>query len=594
MPGATSRKFAPRAEQLGQQIQVRVTASGNAMNSGVGVSNRTDPVIPGVLVPTDEPTINGSPQVDNQLSATRGSWSARAEWSYQWSADGEPVSGAVDPTFSPTADQLGKRLQVRVKASRPGYRTAYTRSSVTGAVAPAVFAKTGPPTITGTPQVDQPLTAATGVWSPNGTPSYQWFVGGTAVSGATDTTFTPRIEDLRKQVTVKITMRRAGYTTTSSVSEASAAVLPGTFQNSRNPKITGTARVGLTLTAHPGGWSPTPTLSYQWYADGTAIPGATSTSFTATAAELGKHVTVQVTARRPGYLTALTESAATSQVQPGTITSVERPEISGHPYVGSVLTATDGRWNVHPTSVGYRWYADGVAIPGATGSSYTPTSAVLDQRITVRVTVSTDGYDPAGKTSRATSPVVIGRASFRSTPTVSGTVVVDHVLTADPGNFSPSAAKPSYSWQRGGETIAGATGAKYRLVPADVGRRISVRVTLTAPHWASTSERTAATPVVQTTPELSVRREGTGHRVVLMLAVHAPGISDPRGSAVVTDRGVRVGRITVTDGHGRLTLTDVPSRSAPLPLRLQRHAPDSAQRRPRGHDRLGRHRSVHR
>ena len=89
------------------------------MESGVAVSNRTDAVIPGVLVVTDEPTINGTPQVDNQLSATRGTWSVKANWSYQWTADGSPVSGAVDPTFSPSAEQLGKRLQVRVKATPP-------------------------------------------------------------------------------------------------------------------------------------------------------------------------------------------------------------------------------------------------------------------------------------------------------------------------------------------------------------------------------------------------------------------------------------------------------------------------------------------
>jgi hypothetical protein len=46
---------------------------------------------------------------------------------------------------------------------------------------------------------------------------------------------------------------------------------------------------------------------------------------------------------------------------------------------------------------------------------------------------------------------------------------------------------------------------------------------------------------------------------VLVLEVRAPGVSDPRGSAIVTDRGVRVGRITVTDGHGRLVLRNVSS-----------------------------------
>jgi surface antigen len=555
--GATSRRFAPRAEQLGQQIQVKVSTSGDAMKSASAFSNRTEAVIPGVLLVNDEPTITGTPQVDNQLSATRGTWSAHANWTYQWTADGQPVRGAVSSTFAPSAEQLGQRLQVRVKASRPGYRTAFTQSTVTNAVVPATFAKTGPPTISGTPQVDKPLTASAGVWSPSGRATFQWYVGGKAVTGATTTSFTPRVEDVRKQITVKVTMRRDGYVTTSSVSDASPAVVPGTFHNTSDPTLTGTARVGLTLTAHPGDWSPTPTLSYQWYADGVAIPGATGTTFTATAAELDKHITVQVTARRPGYLTALVESAPTSRVQPGTITSVERPDISGHPYVGNTLTATDGRWSVHPTSVGYQWYADGHAIAGATASTFKPTTAELDAVITVRVTVSTDGYDPAGKTSEATTPVVHGRVEFTRDPSVSGTAVVGKVLTADPGRYTPSTAKPSYTWLRGGEAISGATGAKYRLVPADVGRRITVRVTLSAAHWEGRSAKTPGTPVVRAVPELTVRNIGSGHKVVLALNVHSPGISDPHGTAIVTDRGVQVGRITVTDGRGRLVLTGV-------------------------------------
>ena len=214
---------------------------------------------------------------------------------------------------------------------------------------------------------------------------------------------------------------------------------------------------------------------------------------------------------------------------------------------------------MHPTSVGYQWYADGVAISGATASTYTAHLRRARPGAHRPGTVSADGYDPAGKTSAATGPVVKGQASFRTAPTVTGNAVVDHVLRADPGTFSPSTATPSYRWLRGGEPISGATGAKYRLVPADVGRRITVRVTLTAPHWASASARTTGTPVVRSTPELSVRRGGSGDKVVLVLEVRAPGISDPRGSAIVTDRGVRVGRITVTDGHGRLVLRNVSS-----------------------------------
>lgn len=83
------------------------------------------------------------------------------------------------------------------------------------------------------------------------------------------------------------------------------------------PTITGTAKSGQTLTAGNGTWtgSPTPTFTLQWQADGTDISGETASTLVLGAPQIGKLITVEVTATNlAGSTTA--ESAATVAVIP--------------------------------------------------------------------------------------------------------------------------------------------------------------------------------------------------------------------------------------------------------------------------------------
>jgi hypothetical protein len=86
-----------------------------------------------------------------------------------------------------------------------------------------------------------------------------------------------------------------------------------------HPTITGVARVGSELTAHPGTWKPKGIIiTYQWLSGGQPVAGATSTTFVPTSAELGDQISVAVTGTTVAY-----ESQGISQ----TVTSPETTAI---------------------------------------------------------------------------------------------------------------------------------------------------------------------------------------------------------------------------------------------------------------------------
>lgn len=99
----------------------------------------------------------------------------------------------------------------------------YTVSFVAG-VLPAAPTNTALPTITGTAQVGQTLTAANGTWTGSPTFTRQWKKGGVNISGATSATYVPVEGDIGATITVTITGTNAGGSA-SATSAATAAVI---------------------------------------------------------------------------------------------------------------------------------------------------------------------------------------------------------------------------------------------------------------------------------------------------------------------------------------------------------------------------------
>jgi hypothetical protein len=76
------------------------------------------------------------------------------------------------------------------------------------------------------------------------------------------------------------------------------------------PRVSGTPAVGRTLSTDRGRWNGGPTsYAYRWYRSGKAISGATRSTYRVTKADVGRALTVRVTARRSG-----TPSRAASSV----------------------------------------------------------------------------------------------------------------------------------------------------------------------------------------------------------------------------------------------------------------------------------------
>lgn len=110
------------------------------------------------------------------------------------------------------------------------------------------------------------------------------------------------------------------------------------------------------------------------------------------------------------------------QAPPSTFDPGPTATISGDARVGSTLTAADeGSTTPEPTSYTYQWFADGVAIDGATGKMFMLTSAQKGKRITVKLTAHKDGVTDASDTSGPTAPVVALAAKHLELETTSST-----------------------------------------------------------------------------------------------------------------------------------------------------------------------------
>ena len=394
---------------------------------------------------TGHPTIGGTPQVDQTLTADTSNIADQdglttVSYNYQWIAGGTDIDGATGASYTLTASEQGQTIQVRVTFTDDADNEETLTSEATETVAAKPnTAPTGQPTIGGTPLVEETLTADTAnIADQDGLTNvsyrYQWIAGGSDIGGATGSTYTLTASEQGQSIQVRVTFTDAAGNEETLTSIATAAVaaaepltasLPGSrFQSARHKGADDRPQVivafSLTVASFP---KTTPSVS---------LTGATVSSVRQHEEDGLKNawiffldpdgtddIVFNLLTGQPcdsgGICTedGRTLSLGVQVILPGpddpNSPATGAPTIGGTPQVEETLTAStsditdrDGLTNV---SYGYQWIAGGTDIDGATGSSYQLTSTEQGQTVQVRVTFTDDRNNSESLTSAATKAV---------------------------------------------------------------------------------------------------------------------------------------------------------------------------------------------
>ncbi len=193
--------------------------------------------------------------------------------------------------------------------------------------------------------------------------------------------------------------------------------------------------------------------------------------------------------------TLTTDAAKNWTISAPKFAQVGAPTVAGAAVVGSTLKATAKASIPAADSTKYQWLRNNAVISGATKSSYVLTAADLGKKVSVKVTYVKSGYSDVSETSQATSSVAAGKFSTAPTPKISGTAGVGYTLKASVGAASP-AATVKYQWLRNAAVISGATKSSYVLTAADLGKKISIKVTYVKTGYTDATAVSAATASV--------------------------------------------------------------------------------------------------
>ena len=280
------------------------------------------------------------------------------------------------------------------------------------------------------------------------------------------------------------------------------------------------------------------TRSYTWLADDVVVELG-GKGYTVTAADAGKRIKLRFTFTDGAGVVETVASDGNGPVR-WRVAATGQPTLTGRYRVGDTLTAGTSEVNepdgIEPTSLTYQWLADDVAIANAMGATYTLTGSEENKRIKVRVSFNDGAGDAETLTSAATGAVRAAETQNRAatgTVAVSGAPRPGTTLRATPqvsDADGTTQSQFSYQWLADSAVISGATGTTYAVKDADVGKRISVRLTFTDDGGFAETITSAQTEAVRTGAAPTGRPGISGrYRVGDTLNAITADINDPDG-----------------------------------------------------------------
>ena len=395
---------------------------------------------------------------------------------FQWRKNGVAIGGATGSAFaiaSPTPADAGTYSVV----------AANTAGSV--ASSDAVLTVNAAPVFTVQP-LSQTANAGTvvtftSVATGAPAPTFQWRKNGVAIVGATGPAYT--IASLTAAAAGTYSVIATNSLGSATSSDAVLAVTVAPVFTTQPSSQTVNAGVTVTFSASATG---TPAPTYQWYKNGVAIAGARSSSY--------KLTCVQRTAAG-SYTVVATNSGGSVTSASAVLTVNVPPVITAQPAGQTAKPGANVTFKV--TACGtpapsYQWRKDGVAISGATGTSYPITGVTAASAGTYTVVVA----NPAGSVTSTGAVLTITAAPVFTTQPISQTVAPGATVTFTAvASGSPA---PTYQWRKDGVNITGATAGSYVITGASPGAAGTYSVVATNSAGSVTSAGAALT--VTTSP----------------------------------------------------------------------------------------------
>lgn len=311
------------------------------------------------------------------------------------------------------------------------------------------------------------------------TPAYQWQINGTNVGGATSATFTSTALNNGDIVTVVMTSNAACASPAAATSSGitmtvNPVVVPSVSITSTGSTICAGDPVTFTGTPTNGGTTPT----YQWQINGTNVGGATSSTFNTSSLANGDNVTLIMTSNAacasPATATSNTITITVSAAVPASvsITSSGATICAGDPVT---FTAAPTNGGTTPT---YQWQVNGSNVGGATSSTFTSSTLVNGDVVTVVMTSSLSCATGSPATSNAITITVT--ASVTPSVTIISTPSPVIICAGDPVTFTATptngGSTPSYQWLINGST-AGTNSTTFTTTGLNNGDSVQVLMT---------------------------------------------------------------------------------------------------------------------
>lgn len=220
--------------------------------------------------------------------------------------------------FPSRVTRIGSKLiftaQFRQSASSPYSANARRVLMIDTTKADLVRKMTVAPKVSGVTKGGNWISMSKGRWSVRAdVVGYEWLLDGKVIKNETLSQLYLKPTWIGKKLQVRATAAGVGA---SAVTYSPPAIrITGDLTVTRQPSVTGVAKVGSTLRAvKPTFGQRSVALSYRWYAGGKAISGATNSSYKIATAHRGKNIQLKVTAKRDNYTTLVLKAPVTGKV----------------------------------------------------------------------------------------------------------------------------------------------------------------------------------------------------------------------------------------------------------------------------------------